>query len=143
VSDLDRLLAQVEELKRLANRRDESWMNNMSNEELLALSQKVRRVADGLSGLQSRLQGSVPQNPMKPLFRKQGASWSAPRPPAGSPRAPARPAAAPDPSNPMFRRQGPSWQPPGPPAARPPVSSQPAGAPDLSNPIRRRQRSQG
>jgi len=108
VSDLDRLLAQVEELKRLANRTDDSWMNNMSNEELLALSQRVRRVADGLSGLQARLRGSAPQNPMKPLLPRRAASRLAPGPPAPGPppgRVPGQPAAAPDLSNPMQRRR--------------------------------------
>ena len=42
MSDLDRLLQQVEELKRLANRPDDSWMDNMSNEELRALGRLDR-----------------------------------------------------------------------------------------------------
>ncbi|HMC09052.1 MAG TPA: hypothetical protein VKL22_07015 [Actinomycetota bacterium] len=103
MSDLDRLLAQVEELKRLANRTDDSWMDNMSNEELLALSRRVRKVADGLSGLQARLQQSVPQNPMKPLLPRRAAPRPAPAPPVPGP-VPRPPAAAPDLSNPMQRR---------------------------------------
>lgn len=55
MSDLDRLLAQVEELKKLAARPDDSWMNSMSTEELQALGKRVRKVADGLSGLQTQL----------------------------------------------------------------------------------------
>jgi hypothetical protein len=111
VSDLDRLLQQVEELKKLATQPDESWMDNMSNEELQALGKRVRKVADGLSGLQGQLQRKTPTNPMKPLIPKRaGTSGS-----LGS----------------IVRRdQGPA-------AAPPPV--QHAGeAADLSNPMRRR-----
>ena len=104
MSDLDRLLAQVEELKRLANRPDDSWMDNMSTEELFALSKRVRKVADGLSGLQARLQGSVPQNPMKPPLSGRAPSRPAPAPPAQGP-APVQPAAPLDLSNPMQRRR--------------------------------------
>src|ERR1700716_2319024 len=71
MSDLDRLLQQVEELKKLATRPDDSWMDNMSNEELQALGKRVRKVADGLSGLQGQLQRKTPSNPMKPLIPKR------------------------------------------------------------------------
>jgi hypothetical protein len=77
MSDLDRLLQQVEELKKLANRPDDSWMDNMSNEELQALGKRVRKVADGLSGLQGQLQRQVPSNPMKPLIPTRGAPQGA------------------------------------------------------------------
>ena len=59
MSDLDRLLAQVEELKKLAQRPDDSWMDNMSTDELLALGKRVRKVADGLSGLQNQMARDV------------------------------------------------------------------------------------
>ena len=61
MSDLDRLMAQVEELKKLATRPDDSWMNSMSTEELKALGKRVRKVADGLTGLQSQLQRQAPK----------------------------------------------------------------------------------
>src|SRR6266567_7222052 len=60
MSDLDRLLAQVEELKKLANRPDDSWMTSMSTEELNSLGKRVRKVADGLTGLQGQLQRQLP-----------------------------------------------------------------------------------
>src|ERR1051326_3717591 len=59
MSDLDRLLAQVEELKKLAQRPDDSWMNSMSNEELKSLGKRVRKVADGLSTMQTQLRSQV------------------------------------------------------------------------------------
>jgi hypothetical protein len=74
VSDLDRLLLQVEELKKLATRPDDSWMDTMSTEELQALGKRVRKVADGLSGLQSQLQRQVPSNPMKPVVSRRAAT---------------------------------------------------------------------
>jgi hypothetical protein len=74
MSDLDRLLQQVEELKRLAKLPDDSWMDHMSNEELQALGKRVRKVADGLSGLQSQLQRQVPSNPMKPVISRRAAT---------------------------------------------------------------------
>src|ERR1700704_2084810 len=72
MSDLDRLLQQVEELKRLATQPDDSWMDNMSNEELRALGQRVRKVADGLSGLQGQLQRKTPSNPNTPPHPQAG-----------------------------------------------------------------------
>jgi len=63
MSDLDRLLQQVEELKKLATQPDDSWMDNMSNEELPGAGPRVRKVADGLTGLQGQLQGKVPDQP--------------------------------------------------------------------------------
>lgn len=57
---MDRLLAQVEELKRLAARPDDSWMERMSTEELQALGRRVRKVADGLTGLQGQLAKNNP-----------------------------------------------------------------------------------
>jgi hypothetical protein len=109
MSDLDRLLQQVEELKKLATQPDDSWMDNMSNEELQALGKRVRKVADGLSGLQGQLQRKTPTNPMKPLIpRRAGTSGS-----LGS----------------MVKRdQG---------SAAPPQQQANEGA-DLSNPMRRR-----
>ena len=86
MSDLDRLLQQVEELKRLANAPDDSWMDNMSNEELKALGQRVRKVADGLSGLQGQLLRQVPSNPMKPLIPTRGASQGAGSKTRGAPQ---------------------------------------------------------
>lgn len=68
MSDLDRLLQQVEELKRLATRPDDSWMEKMSNEELVALGKRVRKVADGLTGLQGQLRRQAPSNPVKPVI---------------------------------------------------------------------------
>ena len=125
MSDLDRLLQQVEELKRLALRPDDSWMDNMSNEELRALGKRVRKVADGLSGLQGQLQRQTPSNPIKPLIAKRagtsGSLGSMVKRDQGSP-APARPAppAAPRPyQNPFPGRQAPD-------------------AADLSNPMQRR-----
>lgn len=59
MSDLDRLLAQVEELKKLAQRPDDAWMNSMSNEELRSLGKRVRKVADGLSVMQTQLRSQV------------------------------------------------------------------------------------
>src|SRR5882672_2188457 len=77
MSDLDRLLQQVEELKKLAKLPDDSWMDNMSNEELQALGKRVRKVADGLSGLQGQLQRQTPSNPIKPMVaRRAGTSGS-------------------------------------------------------------------
>ena len=77
MSDLDRLLQQVEELKRLARLPNDSWMDNMSNEELRALGKRVRKVADGLSGLQGQLQRQTPSNPINPLVaRRAGTSGS-------------------------------------------------------------------
>src|SRR2546422_4845391 len=128
MSDLDRLLQQVEELKRLAKLPDDSWMDNMSNEELQALGKRVRKVADGLSGLQGQLQRQTPSNPIKPMIaRRAGTSGSlgsmvkrdqgspAPQrgapPPAPAPKPyqnpfPARQANdAADVSNPMHRRR--------------------------------------
>jgi hypothetical protein len=124
VSDLDRLLAQVEELKKLATRPDDSWMDSMSTEELQALGKRVRRVADGLSGLQSQLTSgaSRPGSPRPPqvaqrsgagplgnLVKKDAGStsrsqWS---PPAAKPAAPSPfpGAASNDLSNPMSRRR--------------------------------------
>src|SRR3982074_2916271 len=112
MSDLDRLLQQVEELKKLATRPDDSWMDNMSNEELQALGRRVRKVADGLSGLQGQLQRKVPSNPMKPLIPRRagtsGSLGSTVRRAQGSPVAPfpAQPASeGADMSNPMQRRR--------------------------------------
>jgi hypothetical protein len=86
MSDLDRLLQQVEELKKLASRPDDSWMDNMSNEELQALGKRVRKVADGLSGLQGQLQRQVPSNPMKPLIPTRGAPQGAGSKARGAPQ---------------------------------------------------------
>jgi len=86
MSDLDRLLQQVEELKKLANRPDDSWMDNMSNEELQALGKRVRKVADGLSGLQGQLQRKTPSNPMKPLIPRRGAPQGAGSKARGAPQ---------------------------------------------------------
>ena len=75
MSDLDRLLKQVEELKKLATRPDDSWMDSMSTKELQALGKRVRKVADGLSGLQSQLQRQVPSSsPMRPMVSRRAAS---------------------------------------------------------------------
>ncbi|MEA2502218.1 MAG: hypothetical protein QOD01_2329 [Actinomycetota bacterium] len=145
MSDLDRLLQQVEELKKLANRPDDSWMDNMSNEELQALGKRVRKVADGLSGLQGQLQRQVPSNPMKPLIPTRGAPQG-----AGSKRRAGTsgslgsmvkrdqgsPAPAPqqanegiDLSNPMQRRRHapPPEAPSAPPRPQPPAPQRPAG----------------
>lgn len=69
MSDLDRLLKQVEELKALAQRPDDTWMEKMSNDELRALGKRVRKVADGLTGLQGQLMRSVPRGTVKPTSR--------------------------------------------------------------------------
>src|SRR6266568_5103918 len=77
MSDLDRLMAQVEELKKLATRPDDSWMQSMSTEELQSLGRRVRRVADGLSGLQSQIRRSAPgaaSAPMPPPMPRRTAS---------------------------------------------------------------------
>ena len=80
MSDLDRLLAQVEELKKLATRPDDSWMTSMSTEELKALGKRVRKVADGLTGLQSQLQRQAPNvaapAPMPPRAASAGSLGS-------------------------------------------------------------------
>ena len=134
MSDLDRLLQQVEELKKLANRPDDSWMDNMSNEELQALGKRVRKVADGLSGLQGQLQRKTPSNPMKPLIqRRAGTSGS-----LGSmvKRDQGSPAPAPQQanegialSNPMQRRRHapPREAPSAAPRPQPPAPQRPAG----------------
>src|SRR6266542_3678941 len=118
-------MKQVEELKALATRQDDSWMDSMSTEELKSLSKRVRTVAEGLSGLQSRLQGSVPGKPSPTLIPNRAAAGSlgsmvrkdvgAPGPAAGpargaSPAGPPRPSPFPgfaggDMSNPMQRRR--------------------------------------
>lgn len=139
MSDLDRLLQQVEELKRLANLPDDSWMDNMSNEELQALGKRVRKVADGLSGLQGQLQRQIPANPVRPIPRgPQGAGLtprvatagslgSIVRQDQGSP-AP-QPAGAADLGNPMQRRRNapPREAPSGAPRPQPPAPHRPAG----------------
>jgi len=165
MSDLDRLLQQVEELKKLAVRPDDSWMDTMSNDELVALGKRVRKVAGGLSGLQSQLRRQVPSNPMKPVLPQRAAatgslgsmvrrdtSGSA-RPPAASsfsPPAPASPAKpyqnpfpvaasdAADLSNPMQRRRGviPREAPAGPPRPKPPMGQR--GGTETPPPGRRR-----
>ncbi|GAC1363758.1 MAG: hypothetical protein NVSMB32_05640 [Actinomycetota bacterium] len=84
MSDLDRLLQQVEELKRLAARPDDSWMDTMSHEELQALGKKVRKVADGLSGIQTQLAGSVGAGAGRSNPRGVAPPRSTPRPPAAS-----------------------------------------------------------
>jgi len=128
MSDLDRLLQQVEELKRLARLPNDSWMDNMSNEELRALGKRVRKVADGLSGLQGQLQRQTPSNPIKPLIsRRAGTAGS-----LGS----------------MVRRDQGSPGPQGSGATPPAVGSRPYQNPfpgrqapdavDLSNPMQRR-----
>ncbi|MEA2589132.1 MAG: hypothetical protein QOH66_2059 [Actinomycetota bacterium] len=145
MSDLDRLLQQVEELKKLANRPDDSWMDNMSNEELQALGKRVRKVADGLSGLQGQLQRQVPSNPMKPLIptrsAPQGAGSKRRAGTSGSlgsmvKREQGSPAPAPqqanegiDLSNPMQRRRHapPPEAPSAPPRPQPPAPQRPAG----------------
>jgi hypothetical protein len=145
MSDLDRLLQQVEELKKLANRPDDSWMDNMSNEELQALGKRVRKVADGLSGLQGQLQRQVPSNPMKPLIptrsAPQGAGSKRRAGTSGSlgsmvKREQGSPAPAPqqanegiDLSNPMQRRRHapPREAPSAPPRPQPPAPQRPAG----------------
>jgi len=152
MSDLDRLLQQVEELKKLATQPDDSWMDNMSNEELQALGRRVRKVADGLTGLQGQLQGKVPTNPMKPLIPKRaGTSGSlgsmvrrdqgSPARPPGGPvaAAPPQPSRSPFPaqqanegvdlSNPMQRRRHapPRETPSAAPRPQPPAPQRPAG----------------
>jgi hypothetical protein len=107
MSDLDRLLQQVEELKRLAKLPDDSWMDNMSNEELRALGKRVRKVADGLSGLQGQLQRQTPTNPIKPFVARRagtaGSLGNMVKRDQGSP-APQQGAEGADLSNPMRRR---------------------------------------
>jgi len=80
MSDMDRLLAQVEELKRLAARPDDSWMERMSTEELQALGKRVRKVADGLTGLQGQLAknnpGARPVSPSAPRAAQRGSAGS-------------------------------------------------------------------
>src|SRR4029077_20277063 len=71
MSDLDRLRQQVEELKRLASLPDDSWMDSMSTEELQSLGKRVRKAADGLSGLQGQLQRKTPTNPIRPLVARR------------------------------------------------------------------------
>ncbi|GAC1364338.1 MAG: hypothetical protein NVSMB32_06820 [Actinomycetota bacterium] len=124
VSDLDRLLRQVEELKQLAVRPDDSWMDNMSNEELRALGKRVRTVADGLSGIQTKLSkqvgGGAPRPPVaRPataggslgsIVRRDTAASSFSPPPTASPSQP--------PARNLFPNQG--------------------GAMDLGNPMGRR-----
>jgi hypothetical protein len=152
MSDLDRLLQQVEELKKLATQPDDSWMDNMSNEELRALGRRVRKVADGLSGLQGQLQQKVPSNPMKPLIpRRAGTSGSlgsmvkrdqgSTARPAAGPAAPARPQPSRSPfpaqqanegvdlSNPMQRRRHapPREAPSAASHTQPPAPQRPAG----------------
>jgi len=128
MSDLDRLLQQVEELKRLAMRPDDSWMDNMSNEELRALGKRVRKVADGLSGLQGQLQRQTPSNPMKPLISRRagtsGSLGSMVKRDQGSP-APQRAGATPP-------------APGGRPYQNPFPGRQAPDAADLSNPMQRR-----
>ena len=129
MSDLDRLLQQVEELKRLAQRPDDSWMDSMSNEELAALGKRVRKVADGLSGLQGQLQKQASSNPIRPVVNRRAASsgslgsmvrrdTGATPGPAAAPPAPAKPYRNPFPganqdaadlSNPMRRRRPPGF----------------------------------
>lgn len=80
MSDMDRLLAQVEELKRLAARPDDSWMERMSTDELKALGKRVRKVADGLTGLQGQLAknnpGARPVSPSAPAAAQRGSVGS-------------------------------------------------------------------
>jgi hypothetical protein len=134
MSDLDRLLQQVEELKKLANRPDDSWMDNMSNEELQALGKRVRKVADGLSGLQGQLQRKTPSNPMKPLIPKRagtsGSLGSMVKRDQGSPApAPQQANEGIDLSNPMQRRRHapPREAPSAAPRPQPPAPQRPAG----------------
>ena len=128
MSDLDRLLQQVEELKRLALRPDDSWMDNMSNEELRALGKRVRKVADGLSGLQGQLQRQTPSNPIKPLIAKRagtsGSLGSMVKRDQGSP--------APQPGGATPPARG------GQPYQNPFPGRQANDAADLSNPMQRR-----
>ncbi|MEA2533397.1 MAG: hypothetical protein QOJ93_1208 [Actinomycetota bacterium] len=134
MSDLDRLLQQVEELKKLANRPDDSWMDNMSNEELQALGKRVRKVADGLSGLQGQLQRKTPSNPMKPLIQRRagtsGSLGSMVKRDQGSPApAPQQANEGIDLSNPMQRRRHapPREAPSAAPRPQPPAPQRPAG----------------
>jgi hypothetical protein len=134
MSDLDRLLQQVEELKKLANRPDDSWMDNMSNEELQALGKRVRKVADGLSGLQGQLQRKTPSNPMKPLIQRRagtsGSLGSMVKRDQGSPApAPQQANEGIDLSNPMQRRRHapPREAPSAAPRPQPPAPLRPAG----------------
>ncbi len=140
MSDLDRLMAQVEELKRLAMRPDDSWMNSMSTEELQALGKRVRKVADGLSGLQNQMiqknrgaiaRGSVPRAP-SPVQRSGGGSLGniVRRDSGGAAPSGGR---GMDMSNPMGRRRvgGASTPSEAPPARRPggPAAPGPGSAP--------------
>jgi hypothetical protein len=108
MSDLDRLLQQVEELKRLANRPDDSWMDSMSTEELQALGKRVRKVADGLSGLQGQLRRKTPTNTIQPLVARRagtpGSLGNMVKRDQGSP-APRREPEGVDLSNPIRRRR--------------------------------------
>ncbi|HEU5002162.1 MAG TPA: hypothetical protein VFW71_05210 [Actinomycetota bacterium] len=128
MSDMDRLLAQVEELKRLAARPDDSWMERMSTEELKALGKRVRKVADGLTGLQGQLArnnpGARPVSPSGPTAAQRGSAGS-----LGS----------------MVRRDtatgaGTQWTPPAAQPTRPAVNPFPMAQTggDLANPGRRR-----
>ena len=125
MSDLDRLLQQVEELKRLATRPDDSWMDALSNEELQALGKPVRKVADGLSGLQGKLNGPAPSGP-----RRQ-APAAPPRAGTGSLGGLVKGKSRPGPG-------GSQWTPPG--SARPAAGALPAKSSgmDLASPMRRR-----
>jgi len=142
VSDLDRLLAQVEELKRLAMRPDDSWMNSMSTEELQSLGKRVRKVADGLSGLQSQMiqknrgggiapgaRPAAPRSP-SPVQRAGGGSLgNIVRRDSSGGSGGAGGSGGMDMSNPMGRRRSGGTTPPeAPPARRPggPASSGPA-----------------
>jgi hypothetical protein len=133
MSDLDRLLQQVEELKKLANRPDNSWMDNMSNEELQALGRRVRKVADGLSGLQGQLQRKVPSNPMKPIIAKRagmgGSLGSMVQRDQGPPPPAQQADEGADLSNPMQRRRHapPREAPSGPPRPQAPAPERQAG----------------
>jgi len=134
MSDLDRLLQQVEELKKLAKLPDDSWMDNMSNEELQALGKRVRKVADGLSGLQGQLQRKAPVNPMKPLILKRAATSGSlgsmvKRDQGSPPPAPQQTNEGIDLSNPMQRRRHapPREAPSAAPRPKPPAPQRPAG----------------
>ena len=140
-------MQQVEELKRLATRPDDSWMDSMSNEELQALGKRVRKVADGLSGLQSKLVSGTPAPVRRPpttapssgslgsIVRRDTAATS-----GGAsqwkPPAPAKPAQSPFPGqsgamdlgSPMRRRVG-GAAPSAPMEAPRPAASKPAPNP--------------
>lgn len=138
MSDLDRLLAQVEELKRLAQRPDDSWMNAMSTDELQALGKRVRKVADGLTGLQQQMiqknrGASTPPGVRPPVSRapspvQRSASGSLGSIVRRDSSGPAAGGGGMDLSNPMGRRGGGSIPPEAPPARRPggPASSAPS-----------------